>query len=497
MRAPATVLTTGVPGLDELLGGGLLPGTLAFIVGMPGAGKTILATQIIYQAVRTGKKAMILTAFSEGHVKLIEHLRPLSFFDEDAVGVELTLLTLQTVIGQDPEAAASTLARVIRESGASVVLIDGFQGAVDIFNDARVLRQTMASLATLLTYMQVVLLVTLEGNGRDPLVTPDLATADVVLGLEYRLEKQRHIRQIEVIKQRGRAPLAGSHSYVITADGIRIFSRIEEMLLSPARPHRGERAPFGIAELDHLLQGGLTTGTTVLAGAPGAGKTTLGLHWAVTSATPETASLIVSFAERPDQLRSKAAAFGLDLDAKLANGALTVLRLPSFQIDPDRVAIQVLDALTPATTRLVIDDMAGLLFILGPRAGHFLAALVDHLYHRGVTSLFLLEIKAFAGLRFDIASTPISVVADNVMIVQQAVTNGTIHRILAVLKMRYSMYDPTIRELVLDKQGVQVRTTAEMAPAVIENAIRDGGFTQDEQDGSTMPDLPQVEISDD
>lgn len=493
MKAPAAVLTTAVPGLDELLGGGLLPGTLAFIVGMPGAGKTVLATQIICQAVRTGKKAVIITAFSEGHVKLIEHLRPFSFFDENTVGAELTLLTLQTVIGQDAEAAASTLARVIRESGASVVLIDGFQGAIDIFDDVRILRQTMASLATLLTYMQVVLLVTLEGNGRDPLVTPDLTTADVVLGLEYRLERQQHIRHVEVIKQRGRAPLAGSHSYEIMADGIRIFPRIEEMHLPPARTHRGERAPFGIAELDRLLHGGLTNGATVLAGAPGAGKTTLGLHWAVTAATPESASLVVSFAERPDQLKSKAAAFALDLDAKLATGALTVLRLPAFQIDPDRVAMQVLATLTPATTRLVIDDMAGLLYILGPRAGHFLAALADHLYHRGVTSLFLLEIEAFAGLRFDIASTPISLVADNVLIVQQAVTAGAIHRILAILKMRYSTYDPTIRELVLDPQGVQVRTTAEISPAVVATAVKDGGFTHNESDGSTLPDPTQAD----
>jgi circadian clock protein KaiC len=275
------------------------------------------------------------------------------------------------------------------------------------------------------------------------------------------------------------------------SDGIRIFPRIEEVLLPPVRAHRRERAPFGIAELDRLLHGGLTNGATVLAGAPGAGKTTLGLHWAVTAATPESASLMVSFAERPDQLRSKAAAFGLELDTKFASGALTVMRLPSFQIDPDRFAMQVLAALTPATTRLVIDDMAGLLFVLGPRAAHFLAALADHLYHRGIISLFLLEIEAFAGLRFDIASTPISLVADNVLIVQQAVTAGAIHRILAILKMRYSTYDPTIRELVLGENGVQVRTPAEIAPAVVATAVRDGGFTHDGSDGSTVTDSTQ------
>lgn len=489
MRSQAAVLSTTVPGLDTLLGGGLVPGTLGFVVGMPGAGKTVLASQIICEAVQSGKKAMILTAFSEGHVKLIEHLQPFSFFDENAVGDGLTMLSLQTVVGQDPELAATAIARVIRESGASVVLIDGFQGAIDIFDDPRVLRRTIAALATLLTYMQVVLLVTLEGHGRDPIVTPYLATADVVIGLSYRVEGQRHVRQAEIIKQRGRAPLAGTHSYEISPTGVRIYPRIEELPLPATRPFREQRARFSIPELDLVLNGGLTAGANVIAGAPGAGKTTLGLHWAVTAATVESTSLIVSFAERPDQLRSKAAAFKLDLDTKLAEGAVTLLRLDSFQIDPDRVARQVLDALTPATTRLVIDDIAGMLFVLGPRAIHFLAAFADHLYHMGITSLFLLEIEAFSGLRFDVATTPISLIADNVLIVQQAITDSVLYRVLAVLKMRYSIYDPTIRELVLDAEGVQVRTPAETARSVLDAAVKDGGFAPEDNNDSNVPSL--------
>ena len=475
MEQSAAVLTTAVPGLDTLLGGGLSVGTLAVVVGMPGAGKTILASQIICQAVRAGSRALILTAYSEGHVKLIEHLRPFAFFDETMVGAELTMLSLQTVLGQDPDAAASVLVRTIRESGASVVLIDGFQGAADMFDDPRAIRRTMAALATLLTYMQVTLLITLEGRGRSEDMTNELSTADVVIGLEYDVVGQRHTRRVDVIKQRGRAPLAGLHPYDITPDGVRIWPRIEELLLPPIRPHREERAAFGIAELDRLLQGGLTTGANVIAGAPGAGKTTLGLHWTLAGATPDSASLIVSFAERPEQLCAKSAAFGLDLEAKIATGAVTVLRFSPVQIDPDRVAIQVLDALTPATTRLVVDDIAGVLLALGARAGDYLAALADHLYRAGVTSLFMLEIKAFVGLRFDVASTPISLMADNVLIVQQVVAAGVLHRILAVLKMRYSVYDPTLRELILDQNGVQVRTPAETSPGVLTAAARGSG----------------------
>jgi len=68
-------LATGIAGLDSILRGGLSWDGLAFIVGPPGAGKTILATQILFSAVRAGLPRLILTAFSEDHSKLLGHLR--------------------------------------------------------------------------------------------------------------------------------------------------------------------------------------------------------------------------------------------------------------------------------------------------------------------------------------------------------------------------------------------------------------------------------------
>ena len=462
MTVSAASISSGVPGLDIILGGGLSRNAMVFIVGPPGAGKTILGSQIVFEAVRRGEKALIMTAFSEGHVKLIEHLRPFPFFDEAQVGQAVTILALQTLLDSTPGSGATTLVRTIRESGARLVLLDGFQGAADLVGDPRALRQMLASLSSLLSYVDVTLVITLEGNGWEPTLMSELTTADVALGLDYRVDGLRHSRHVEVIKQRGQAPLPGLHPYAIAEQGLTVFPRLEARPLLPARPRLQARAPFGLPELDALLGGGLSTRTTtLLAGAPGAGKTILALHWALEEARPERRTVFFSFAEHEEDLREKALAFGMDLGPALASGALIVIRMSPAEIVPDIFATRLLDALTPATGRLVIDDIAGLVRALGDRAPDYLAALNDQLYARAMTSLILHEIDAFTGFGIELARSPLSSVAHNVLVMQQVATDGMVRRMMAVLKMRFGEYDRTVRELVLDERGVRVLPASE------------------------------------
>lgn len=145
-----------------------------------------------------------------------------------------------------------------------------------------------------------------------------------------------------------------------------------------------------------------------------------------------------------------------------------MIRESPAQINPDIVAARLLDSLRPGIRRVVIDDIAGVIQALGNRVGDYLAALAEQLYMAGVTSLFLLEIKPSTGLQVDFAETPISIIAENVVVMQQERAAGALHRILAVLKMRYSDYDRTLRELVLDRHGVRVLAPDESAPRVLE-----------------------------
>lgn len=386
---------------------------------------------------------------------------------------------MQSLLNNDEESAATEIIRAIRESGARLVLIDGFQGVASLLKDREAVRQMVASLAGQLPYLDVTLLVTLEGSAREQATVIELAAADVIIGLDYRVQDWRHVRSLEIVKQRGRGPLAGMHSYSITTEGINVYPRLETLLHMPVQrlPGNAERpsapAAFGLPELDLMLNGGLSPRTsTLLAAAPGVGKTLLGLHWSLAplraGADTDSKTAFLTFHEHIDQLRHKASTFGLPLDQAVKQDAIRLIRLLPFEITPDYVAAQILEATRDSSVeRLVLDDLGPLLAELGQRAHNFLAALKELLYQMKITSLLLYELPPLQGLRLELDAVPISMIADNVLLVQQMPAAGVLHRIMAVLKMRFSPYDRTLREFIVEDNVIRVLTPAETTPGLL------------------------------
>jgi circadian clock protein KaiC len=463
MTVEDTLLPTGLPGLDTILGGGFSHPSLAVIIGTPGAGKTVLASNIIFNAARQGLKTIVFTSFSEGPEQYVQHMSSLSFFEASRLGDSVQLFTVASGLTAKDTTPAAAIARTIRTTKAKVVLLDGFQSADSFLPADHSMRVLLSALATQIRYLDTTLLVTIAGEVRDAKFHTEMTVADAAIGLSYSVHERRHQRRIEVVKLRGRAQQPGLHSYSIDSAGIHVFPRIEGAALPPTRPATTDRAPFGLPELDRLLAGGPNVGTTtLLAGAPGVGKTTLGLHWALAQARPDAVSLFVSFAEHPQQLERKAAAFGLDLHSAIENGSIRVVRLAPADLNPDQVATTLLTELAiPEVCRLVIDDMTILLHELGERTRDYLSALNDIVYGANVTGLYLLEIAPFDGLRVNLTNTPLAVLGDNVIVVQQYEIAGALHRLLAVFRMRLSFFDRTLRELVLDEAGIRILASDE------------------------------------
>jgi circadian clock protein KaiC len=477
MADVATPFATDIPGLDAVLDGGLSRRTLAMIVGAPGAGKTVLASHILFNAARNGMKALVVTAYSEGNEQYIEHMHNFAFFDQTLLRDAVKVFTLAGLRTEEEPSLATTIASAIWRTGVNIVLLDGFQGAEILLPEQERMREVLSALAIQIRYLNITLLVTMAGDIHGAHLHNALTTADVTIGLHYTLVGSRHQRRLEVVKLRGRAPWPGLHSYQLDAQGVTVFPRLESYPPPAPRSQSRERAPFSLAELDQLLGGGPPVGTTtLLAGASGVGKTTLGLFWALADARPDARTLFVTFSEHAEQLVQKARTFGLDLSAAQADRRIRILRIPAADLDPNKVAAQVFGELASGeVSRIVFDDISVLVHELGDRTRDYLSTLNDMTYRANITCLYLLEIAPFDGLRVQVMNTPLAVLGDNVIVVQQYEIKGHLRRLLAVLRMRLSLYDRTLRELVLDETGVHVLTPSKTMSSVLETGAQLSG----------------------
>ena len=232
------------------------------------------------------------------------------------------------------------------------------------------------------------------------------------------------------------------------------------------------RASFDLPEFDALLGGGLTRKTvTLVIGSPGTGKTLLGLHFALAGVRAGEPVVFLGFHETRRELQLKASAFDLgpELQSALAPaGGITLLRHPPVELDPDALADELLNALDrTGARRLVVDSIAALERAVTEtsddrRVPNYLAALVEVLLERGVTTLFTKEHSTLAAAELRLPADLISVVASNVIWMQLVTAGDRIRRVLSVPKMRYSVHDDTLREFEIAVPfGIRVRAPFE------------------------------------
>jgi len=100
-----------VPGLDAILCGGFLRGGLYMVQGPPGAGKTILASQILYGQAAAESRALFVTVLGESHGRMLAHLRPMRFFDPSVIPDKVAYISAYHALEDEGLKGLSTLLR--------------------------------------------------------------------------------------------------------------------------------------------------------------------------------------------------------------------------------------------------------------------------------------------------------------------------------------------------------------------------------------------------
>ncbi len=450
-------ISSGSEQIDAVLGGGLLANSINIVMGLPGAGKTILAQQYLFENASEDRPAVYLSTVSEPLEKILRYGQTLSFFDASAIGTRVYYEDLGAGLnGQDP--LAETLGRVVavlRERTPGLLVIDSFKALRPFASDARAFRRFLQDLAGNLTAYPTTSLWVGEYGADEIAVAPEFAVADGIVSLLVQPASDRDTRVLQVLKLRGSGFMSGKHGYRLSADGIQAFPRLADTADHEAYPLGTERISSGVELLDDALDAGLWPGASTLVGGPsGAGKTLLGLHFIFKGAEMGEPGLIAGLQEDPTQLERIVNGFGWSLD----RDDVHVMYRSPVDLYLDEWVHELLTTIEERRIRRVMIDSLGDLHATATdetRFREYLYSLLRRTAHSGVSVLVTQEVAELFGVT-RLSEYGISHLSDNVVLLQFLRGDSRIKRALTVMKTRASGHDPRILEFEITSKGIEL-----------------------------------------
>jgi circadian clock protein KaiC len=463
---------TGIPGLDTVLRGGFLKAGIYIVRGEPGTGKTILGNQFCFNHAAAGHHAIYVTLLAETHDRMMQHMQTMSFFEPARIPEGLYYVNGFRVLEEDGiKGFIDLLRREIRTHSATLLVLDGLVVTEESSGSDREFRKFIHQLqAHIAVEGCTALLLT---NGRRNEYHPEHTMVDGIIELHDVLFGTQAERELEVRKLRGTDALRGRHSFRITDGGIVVYPRIEALLARPSADDQwpDERCATGVNQLDAMLGGGIPRGTaTLVLGASGSGKTSLGLHFLSQSSAQEP-GLLFGFYETPLRLRHKAAGLGIKLDRLIEQGHLEIFWHPPTEDVLDALGNRLLEAVRlRRVKRLVIDGLLGFQEIAADRPhriGRFLTALANELRVLNVTTVYTAETRNLIGGVIEGPTIGLSTIAENLILLRYVEIRSQLRRLISVVKMRDSDFDSSLREFRITATGIELARTFDSAEAIL------------------------------
>ena len=471
-------LPSGVPGLDPILCGGFPKGGIHILQGPPGTGKTTLANQICHYHAASGGRALYVTLLAESIDRMLLHLGTMRFFDGSRLPEQVSYISgLQALDHEGLPGLVTLLRREIAAHKATVLMLDGLVAAEDRAASDTEFKKFIQELQAQagLHGCTVFLLTTAKGQA----IPPEHTMVDGIVELTDIRYGSRTERGLFVNKLRGSNILPGRHPFLITPDGLVVYPRIEAAFRQTTRSDEARigRLSSGIDGLDTMIGGGMPEATVMgVIGPSGIGKTTLGMHFMCTS-SPAEPGLFFGFYETPPRLLQRAARLGLDLEGAVGRDEVEILWQPQGENIQDRLAHKLLDAISRrGVRRLFIDGLGAFIeATIDPgRTSRFFSVLVNELRARGVTTLYTMETRDLIGPGIEMPISGISSVVESLIALRYVEYYARSRRLLSVVKVRDSGFDPALREFVIaDGSGISLTGAFEDAENLLSGFARD------------------------
>ncbi|HEY3013152.1 MAG TPA: ATPase domain-containing protein [Gemmatimonadales bacterium] len=458
-------LSTGIPGLDDVMAGGFPPRHLYVVEGEPGTGKTTLGLQFLLEGVRQGERGLYVT-LSETKQELLEvatthgwSLDGIELFElvppEEALRPEGQYTVFDP---SEIELTATTQAiyETVERLNPVRVVLDSLSEMRLLARDPLRYRRQILGLKLFFASRRSTVLLMDDRGGESDLQLRSLAHGVIwleQLAFEYGAERRR----LRVSKIRGVRYRGGYHDYTIRTGGLVVFPRL--VAAEHHAPFAHVSVSSGVPELDTLLGGGVDQGTSsLIVGPAGSGKTVLASQYACAAARRGDKVAVYLFDERLGTFLARSNRLGMDFERHMRDGRIRVRQLDPAEISPGEFAHMVVHSTQHEGTGIVvIDSLNGYMTAMPEErlVNIRLHELLSYLAQRGVTTLLTLaQHGVFSEMAED--QPGVSYIADALIVLRFFEAAGEVRKAISVLKKRSGHHEQTIREFQITDKGVRV-----------------------------------------
>ena len=455
----------GIPGLDEILHGGLLPFRAYLVRGGPGTGKTTLGSHFLAAGAANNEKTLLIT-LGEPEEQILENARgvgmdlsEVEFLDlspDSEFFTKVKTYDIFSPVEIEREPITKRIVEKVNQLKPNRVFIDSMTQFRYLAADAFQFRKQVLSCIRFLLESQATVLFTSESSPEIP--DSDLQfISDGVINLE--LDKGK--RTINISKFRGSDFRDEIHSVKLSSKGVEVFPK----LLPKVHRRKFDREPIssGIAALDRLLHGGIERGTvTFFRGPSGVGKTTIGLQFMKEAAGRSEKSVIYSFEEEIEMILKRSDAINIPTRTMIDRSSLSIVKIEPLEYSPDEFASIVRRAVEEKEVKIVmLDSVSGYnLSMQGEDLVSHLHALCKYLVNMGVTVILIDELDDFTSDSNSVTDTNFTYLADNLILMRymdhHKDNTVEMRKSIAVMKKRLSDFEKTLREFKITEYGIEI-----------------------------------------